>query len=143
MKSSRVWTAAVACAVACGDGTGDGDGDGTTTNIDVTEYDQSCVASEDCVVVKNGDICCGCPDAAINRKDLDRYQGDLGECEAVCDIGCVGTYVGFCDQGKCIIRNEDEQVCEPGSTALCACGSMMNGMMLCRPDGSGYDDCVC
>src|SRR5512139_735479 len=104
MRPALFWPAALACAVACGDGTGG------TTNVDVTEYDQSCNATEDCVVVKNGDICCGCPNAAINSKDLERYQDDLGECEAQCDIACVGNYVALCDQGKCTIRNEDEQV---------------------------------
>jgi len=139
LRLSRWWPTALACAVACGDSTGGG-----TTNVDVTEYDQTCNATEDCVVVKNGDICCGCPDAAINRKDLERYQDDLGECEAVCDIGCVGTYVGFCDQGKCTIRNEDEQVCEPGEQVFCDCGGMgMNGQKTCMPDGSGFGDCVC
>ena len=75
-----------------------------TTIVDVTEYDQTCAKDEDCVAVKNGDICCGCPDAAINTSELARYQDDLGTCAAQCDIGCVGDPIAVCSAGKCGIK---------------------------------------
>ena len=37
------------------------------------DYDQSCSEDSDCVVVQEGDPCCGCPNAAINERELDRY----------------------------------------------------------------------
>lgn len=72
-----------------------------TTIVDVKAYDQSCKVDGDCVVVQSGDICCGCPNAAINKGDLPRYQDDLGTCEAVCAIGCVGDVVAVCVDGTC------------------------------------------
>lgn len=78
--------------------------DGVTV-VDVTQYDQTCSVDADCVLVQDGDICCGCPDAAINKGDLPRYQDDLGTCEAVCDIGCVANPTPFCDAGKCAVKN--------------------------------------
>lgn len=75
-----------------------------TTIVDVTEYDQSCTKDADCVVVKDGDICCGCPDAAINVSELERYQDDLGTCDAQCDIGCVGDPIAVCSAGKCGVQ---------------------------------------
>lgn len=76
-----------------------------TTVVDVTDYDQSCQQDSDCVVVQDGNICCGCPNAAINRADLERYQDDLGECSEQCDIGCPGTMEAFCNMGTCGARN--------------------------------------
>lgn len=80
---------------------------GGTTVVDVTEYDQSCQQDEDCVVVRDGDICCGCPNAAINVADLERYRDDLGSCSAQCDIGCLGETVAFCDDGTCGVLTTD------------------------------------
>src|SRR5512144_2658975 len=81
-------------------------GCGGTTVVDVTEYDQSCQNDGDCALVVDGDICCGCPNAAINHSDLDRYQADLGECDAVCTLACVGGVVAFCNAGTCDTRTE-------------------------------------
>lgn len=81
--------------------------------------------------------------SAFQRNDLERYDGSLGECEAQCDIGCVGTFVAWCNQGKCDVRDQDVQTCAPGEEIFCSCASMMMGVKVCREDGSGYDDCVC
>lgn len=74
------------------------------TVVDVAEYDQSCTEDSDCVAVKDGDICCGCPNAAINKSDLDRYNDDLGTCSAQCDIGCVGDPIPVCVDKKCGLK---------------------------------------
>lgn len=75
------------------------------TVVDVADYDQSCTQDADCVAVKNGDICCGCPDAAINKSELERYQDDLGECAAICEIGCTGAAKPVCVDKKCGLQN--------------------------------------
>jgi hypothetical protein len=76
------------------------------TVVDVTDYDQTCKADADCVAVKNGDICCGCPNAAINKSDLARYQDDLGTCAAVCEIACVGDAIPVCANGTCGLQTK-------------------------------------
>ncbi|MBL9028154.1 MAG: hypothetical protein JNL21_38535 [Myxococcales bacterium] len=115
---------------------------GGTTVVDVTEYDQTCEADTDCVVVRDGDICCGCPNAAINKGDLQAYEDDLGECDAVCDIGCVGTMVAFCDQGTCNAR-QVETACAPGEEVSCSCAGGVQGTKACLADGSDFGECVC
>lgn len=69
------------------------------------DYDQTCKEDADCVAVKDGDICCGCPNAAINKSDHQRYKDDLGTCAAVCEIACTGDDVAICDDTfKCALK---------------------------------------
>lgn len=72
-----------------------------TTFVDVKDYDQTCKVDADCVLVKAGDICCGCPNAGINKGDLPKHEDDIGTCDAVCDIGCAGNTIAVCDNGTC------------------------------------------
>ncbi len=115
---------------------------GGTTIADVEQYDQSCELSTDCVLVIDGDICCGCPNAAINESELERYQSDLGECSAQCDIGCVDNGAAVCVDGACMLQSQ-VPVCEPGSEVFCSCGGGQDGVQTCLEDGSDFGDCVC
>ena len=135
----RFSSIALAALAACG---GETTTNNKTTVVDVTDYDQSCQADTDCVVVRDGDICCGCPNAAINKTDLERYQGDLGTCEAQCDIGCVGEMVAFCDQGACGAR-QVETPCTAGEKIFCSCAGGEQGTKACLPDGSDFGECEC
>ena len=140
----RMWTGfargTAACAVsavmgmiACG---------GSTTVVDVTEYDQACQADEDCVVVQDGDICCGCPNAAINVGDHERYPDDLGSCSEQCDIGCTGELQAYCNRGTCDVRPSGP-TCEPGLEVFCKCQNGADGTKACNADGVTFGDCVC
>lgn len=111
------------------------------TFVDVTEYEQGCASDADCVVVRDGDICCGCPNAAINRSDHERYQGDLGECSAQCDIGCNADLEAFCDDGTCDTRST-ALVCVPGSEVFCQCAGGGDGTRTCSDDGLTLGDCT-
>lgn len=78
-------------AIACDD----------TTVVDVKDYDQTCEVDADCVMVKNGAACCGCPNASINEKDVVRYQEDQGTCDEFCDVVCVNNVAAVCVDGTC------------------------------------------
>lgn len=71
------------------------------TVVDVKDYDQSCKVDGDCVMVKNGAACCGCPNASINERDVVRYQEDQGTCDEFCDAVCLNDVVAVCVDGKC------------------------------------------
>lgn len=47
--------------------------------ITVATYDTTCSEDSDCVAVYQGAVCqaCFCPNAALNRKDLEKYSKDL------------------------------------------------------------------
>jgi hypothetical protein len=70
----------------------------TVANVD--DFDQSCEVADDCVAVIDGDICCGCPNAVINKKDKEAYDDALGECSEQCDIGCLDAELQ-CNDGTC------------------------------------------
>lgn len=130
--ASFAWAGLVAVG-ACGGG---------ATVVDVGEYDQSCQVAADCVVVQDGDICCGCPNAAINVDALARYQADLGACEAQCDIGCPSAMVAVCEDGACAAR-EAEEACQPGALLFCKCMGGVSGEKTCLEDGTGFGECLC
>ena len=61
--------------------------------ITVATYDTSCSEDSDCVGVYQGVACqaCVCPNAAVNRKDLENYSKDLEKARTDCardDIAC-------------------------------------------------------
>ena len=106
-----------------------------------SDYNQSCVEAADCVAVIDGDVCCGCPNAAINKDAKADYDADLGECEEQCDIFCEATVVS-CIEGTCAVA-AGEPVCDAGSETFCKCSADQNGTTTCKEDGSGFGDCVC
>jgi hypothetical protein len=76
-----------------------------------TQYDQSCAHDDDCVGVFQGTITCcsGCPNAAINKKDIGKYLADFDDlkpsCSAsdACGLDCAFTEA-FCATGRCKVR---------------------------------------
>jgi hypothetical protein len=79
--------------------------------LDGTSFDTACVADQDCTAVFLGDVCssaCHCPDGAINKTDLARYQSDLqtdiAACsnEPTCDADCISP-TATCKLGVCSI----------------------------------------
>jgi hypothetical protein len=79
---------------------------GCSTTIDANDYDRSCVASTDCVLISVGDICdCACERSAINRSDFERYQDDRGSisCNKQCGV-CADEHVPTCVAGTCEAR---------------------------------------
>jgi hypothetical protein len=112
-----------------------------STVVDVKAYDQSCAAASDCVAVIDGDVCCGCPNAAINKVDLDRYHADLGECSEQCDIFCAEVAVS-CEDGTCMVA-EAEKLCEPGAKVFCACVGGGQGSKTCDETGQAFGECSC
>lgn len=85
---------------------------GACSALSSADYGRSCAAASDCTSVYVGDPCsstCHCPNAAINRQDLARYQADVaqapsrgpnGQCSCPCFglPACVG---GTCQLGSC------------------------------------------
>jgi hypothetical protein len=77
--------------------------------IAASNYDQSCATDRDCVAVAEGDFCvpgaATCPSAAINSKDLPRYQADVAKTQAaLCSaLSTCGNLVarGPCCRGTC------------------------------------------
>jgi hypothetical protein len=77
--------------------------------LDGASFDTACVADQDCVGVFLGDPCssaCDCPNAAINKSDLARYQSDLAADRAACSSksACVADCVAptaTCKLGVC------------------------------------------
>jgi hypothetical protein len=69
--------------------------------VDASNYDQSCVVAEDCVIVTDGDLCsdCRCPRAVINRSGLSDFESDVAaaepspantcDCDAFLEVECV------------------------------------------------------
>jgi hypothetical protein len=117
--------------LACGD-----------TNVDVTEYDQSCELGEDCIAVVDGDPCCGCPNAAVNKSEAARYQEAVGECTELCDIECGTAVIVSCQEGKCTL-GEGGSVCTPGEDLQCQCISGATGVKICDDDGEAFGECDC
>lgn len=82
---------------------------GTNAQIRASDFDQSCTAATDCVAVFEGQICspCGCPNAAIAKKDLQEYAStraaaNCPQTDIACDA-CAAPAVD-CAAGKCAIR---------------------------------------
>jgi hypothetical protein len=83
------------------------------TTIDAKNYDQSCDADVDCVVIQTGDICsCNCALGAINDVDFDKYTNDvirIGACLHSCvpddpdaaPYVCGGGTGARCNAGTC------------------------------------------
>ena len=113
----------------------------SSTIVDVTEYDQSCEQAADCVAVIDGDVCCGCPNAAINKGDLANYQDSLGECSAQCDIFCEAVVVS-CVDGACAL-GEAATLCDPGSEVFCKCVGGADGTKTCDETGQAFGACSC
>src|SRR5688572_30459245 len=133
MRMALVGVALVAAlplwVLACGD-----------TNVDVTEYDQSCEVGEDCIAVVDGDPCCGCPNAAVNKSEATRYQEAVGECSELCEIECGQAVIVSCQEGKCAL-GEGGSVCTPDEVVQCQCISGASGVKTCDEDGEAFSDC--
>jgi hypothetical protein len=113
----------------------------SSTEANATNYDQSCEVAEDCVAVIDGDVCCGCPNAAINKGAKADYDADLGECDELCDIFCAPSVVS-CVEGTCAVAEQD-QICTPGSELFCKCGPDQSGTQVCNETGTAFGECVC
>lgn len=100
---SALLCAFVGCVVGCGVG----------GSIRAADFDQSCGADDDCVVVTEGEKCvverCSCGNAAINRDALDEFESayewlpcipDATEC-SVCLCGVAPDPV--CEEGSCVL----------------------------------------
>ena len=91
--------------VACGGLVADpgADGGGTGIGIDAgldasdpctiraSTYDQACTTDADCVSVFDGNVCsahCRCPNSAINKGQLARYQSDFPRADGGGACGC-------------------------------------------------------
>jgi hypothetical protein len=106
-------TSAVGCA------------DPQVQQISAANYDQTCDADTDCVAVAEGDFCVpgagNCPNAAINKGALGRYQSDIANTNAAfcrapgsCGVGTAcGNSVGpWCLNGTC-----ETTTCPPDGVA--------------------------
>lgn len=80
-----------------------------TTQIDVTHYDQTCAQATDCAPVFSGNTCslCACANAAVNRRDLQRYALDSAALRRNCgplptvECGPCPEPVAQCNGGRC------------------------------------------
>jgi hypothetical protein len=111
-------------------------------NVEVSEYDQSCEIGEDCIAVVDGDPCCGCPNAAVNKSESARYQAEVAECSALCDIESGQAVVFSCQEGKCTL-GEGGTVCTPGESLMCQCQSGASGVKTCNDEGEAFSECDC
>jgi hypothetical protein len=113
---------ASASAVACADP--------AAQQISAANYDQACDADTDCVAIAEGDFCtfgvANCPNAAINKASLSKYQSDVANTNAAfcrapgsCGVGVVcGDSLGpWCLNGMC-----ETTICPPDAGAAIATG---------------------
>jgi hypothetical protein len=78
------------------------------TGLSLSDYSTRCAAAAECVAVTVGALCpCACPNAAINRSDLPRYEADRMQ------VRCADTGVicGPCPEPRA-------PVCQAGTCAL-------------------------
>lgn len=71
--------------------------------IDASDFDQTCVVDEDCVVVLVGEMCdCICTTAGINRGDLPKYDAAVRAkaCGTLCSP-CADVSKAACRGGMC------------------------------------------
>jgi hypothetical protein len=71
-----------------------------------SDFDQSCVADDDCVTVVVGEMCdCVCTMAAINKSDLAEYEKVATDrpCNTLC-APCEANATAVCDAGRCAVR---------------------------------------
>jgi hypothetical protein len=77
--------------------------------LTLTDYDQSCSADADCIVVAEGDVCCcGGTSVAINQKELGRYRTDRDNtlkqgCASGCTEACSSAPPAACQFGTCVV----------------------------------------
>ncbi|MBK8998660.1 MAG: hypothetical protein IPM35_23305 [Myxococcales bacterium] len=73
--------------------------------LSADDYDQTCSANSDCVIVDIGACECSCAHAAINVKDKPKFEHDLAQCDTggnSCGM-CpwMGDTVAVCTAGHC------------------------------------------
>jgi hypothetical protein len=132
---------------------------GGSSTISLSNYDTSCQVDSDCTAVVVGPIgCCSCPNAAINKADLAKYQVDFDATvhEQVCTVECGAcfTQATVCSHGTCALATPtpvscgtttcpDGQVCvsnqtEGGAIIMADGGTCPSGRHdeggLCQPD---------
>jgi len=81
-----------------------------STNIDISQLDQTCEVAEDCMAVFVGSACgCDCTSEGINVADANAYNELWQESYDACDtdeipecIACEDVEV-FCDAGMCTV----------------------------------------
>jgi hypothetical protein len=134
------------------------DAGGPAFKISAAAYDQHCTVSTDCVPVNDGELACGCgsfscsANAAINRADMDRYDGDyqhlvqarLAACPAM-DCGqqglpACGGPAAFCKAGKCApCAGLDCHLLEAGDACILQEESCKQGLLCCPKAGQSAD----
>ncbi len=79
-----------------------------STAISAKDYDQTCSAASDCVLVTDGNACavCTCPNAAVNAKARAQFNSDQNAIACVhlgpgVRCGVCDTAVVACTDGKC------------------------------------------
>jgi hypothetical protein len=107
MRSYLVLVGTLLALAACSSSSSSGGG---PTTIKASDYNQTCQASADCVLVDDGDLCgcIACGTAAINRSDEARFQSDADQRKKNCSgpptacpaIACAYVAV-VCNAGTC------------------------------------------
>jgi hypothetical protein len=76
--------------------------------VEASSFDQTCTVDTDCVAVWQGTgvSCCGCPNGAINKKDLPKYQQatkgwQTPDCSGLGCAGCATPAPVQCAGGAC------------------------------------------
>ncbi len=73
-----------------------------TTLIEVKDYDTTCADDNDCMWIKLGATCDCCEFSAINKKDLEQYENNLGktsDCDPAMPPYAAPTVT--CEEGTC------------------------------------------
>jgi hypothetical protein len=81
-------------------------------SVDLRDYDGSCNADSDCMLISSGTICPSqcidvCPNAAINVSGYARYRQTLAQLppdSTFCECGAIGASDAYCMQGVCMSR---------------------------------------
>ncbi len=140
------------------------DEDAGCTEIEASNYDQSCKSDSDCVTVSVGNACekcvfaCGENVGAINAAAIAQYTADVAMTPAgvgFCGCPSVGVVVPCCRSGQCHADNECSSrdgsagadtgpiPTDGGSSAAIppSCAPGGPGMTSCGPGGNGTESC--
>jgi hypothetical protein len=125
-------------------------GDATVCVVAPSNYDTSCKADSECVLLAFGDYCkssCICPSGYINRSSLTDYMNDVSRAPSAAttqgNCRCPSLGPGCCQSGQCVscyTVSSNVQDAAPSDAGAPPAGSTPCSKELGPLDGGASDD---